>query len=115
MGHASTLSTTRRMSSLALAGAATWTLALAPPPPTATASKLPALADRAWEALGGGPSDLTFPPTWAGVWEVTSVLVRVDTPLGSEAVPDIAPVRRALSEDLNKPIRYQVSGRPLGG
>lgn len=43
----------------------------------AAASKLPGFADSAWEALGGGPSDLTFPESWLGVWDVVSTLVKV--------------------------------------
>lgn len=37
-------------------------------PKQAEASKLGAAADSAWEALGGGPADLTFPESWIGVW-----------------------------------------------
>lgn len=33
-------------------------------PQQAAASKLGAAADSAWEALGGGPADLTFPESW---------------------------------------------------
>lgn len=43
----------------------------------ASASKLPGFADSAWEAMGGGPADLTFPDTWLGVWDVISVLNKV--------------------------------------
>jgi hypothetical protein len=32
--------------------------------PPAAASKLGAAADSAWEAMGGGPADLTFPESW---------------------------------------------------
>ncbi len=46
-------------------------------PLTAHASKLPAFADSAWEAMGGGPSDLFFPDDFLGVWDVTSTLVQV--------------------------------------
>lgn len=46
-------------------------------PGAAAASKLPPIADRAWEALGGGPPDLYFPPEFKGVWDVTSTLVKV--------------------------------------
>lgn len=49
--------------------------ALAPAP--AHASKLPVFADKAWEAMGGGPSDLTFPDLFLGVWDVKSVLTQV--------------------------------------
>lgn len=33
-------------------------------PRPAAASKLGAAADSAWEAIGGGPADLTFPESW---------------------------------------------------
>jgi hypothetical protein len=33
-------------------------------PQRAAASKLGAAADSAWEAMGGGPADLTFPESW---------------------------------------------------
>lgn len=33
-------------------------------PQPAEASKLGATADAAWEAMGGGPADLTFPESW---------------------------------------------------
>lgn len=33
-------------------------------PEPAAASKLGAAADSAWEAMGGGPADLTFPDSW---------------------------------------------------
>ncbi|EFJ51227.1 hypothetical protein VOLCADRAFT_103598 [Volvox carteri f. nagariensis] len=74
----------------------------------ASASKLPFL-DAGWEALGGGPADLVFPEEFLGAWEVTSVLTRVDTPLGEEAVPNLAAVRRAQREDLDRRTSYQVA------
>ncbi|KAL6757087.1 hypothetical protein V8C86DRAFT_2631863 [Haematococcus lacustris] len=77
----------------------------------AHASMLPAPADRAWEALGGGPADLTFPASFLGQWEVTSVLVKVDTPLGPDMVPDQAVVERARREDLQRPVMYKVAFR----
>ena len=52
------------------------------------ASKLPAVFDRAWEQLGGGPPDLTFPEPWLGVWRVQSTLTNVQLPLGADFVPD---------------------------
>ena len=53
------------------------------------ASKLPAAVDRAWEGMGGGPSDLTFPgDPFLGEWDVESVLASVETPLGPEFVRD---------------------------
>ncbi|KAG2499710.1 hypothetical protein HYH03_002645 [Edaphochlamys debaryana] len=77
----------------------------------ADASKLPPWADGAWEAIGGGPSDLVFPDEFLGVWDVVSVLVRLDTPLGAEGVPPAAQasVRRAQAQDLDKKTAYQVS------
>lgn len=57
-------------------------------PPTTHASALGPSVDRAWEAMGGGPSDLVFPEQFAGIWDVESTLVSVQTPLGLEFVPD---------------------------
>lgn len=78
-------------------------------PSGASASKLPAFADSAWEAMGGGPPDLFFPEEFLGTWEVTSVLLKVETPLGEEAVPNMESVQRAAREDLNRPQRYRVT------
>ena len=50
------------------------------------------------------------PDLFLGRWDVESVLVRVDTPLGPEMVPDLAPVARAREQDLNAVQRYQVGG-----
>lgn len=78
----------------------------------ATAADLayePSLTDRAWEALGGGPADLYFPEEFLGVWQVTSTLVNVETPLGTDFVPDMNVVRRAMQDDLNKPLQYNVA------
>ncbi|KAG2439703.1 hypothetical protein HYH02_010582 [Chlamydomonas schloesseri] len=91
---------------LLLAGSSAAFVASAGP---AEASKLGGLADSAWEALGGGPSDLVFPEEFVGVWEVTSILTKVDTPLGEDAVPNLQAVRRAQREDLDRPTAYQVS------
>eukprot|EP00879_Flechtneria_rotunda_P027139 GHRR01029013.1.p1 GENE.GHRR01029013.1~~GHRR01029013.1.p1 ORF type:complete len:201 (+),score=50.99 GHRR01029013.1:143-745(+) len=77
-------------------------------PPPAKASKLGAVADSAWEAMGGGPADLTFPESWLGTWDVTSTLVDVQLPLGESVVPNMAAVQRAQDEDLQRPLRYQV-------
>ncbi|GFR48381.1 hypothetical protein Agub_g10273 [Astrephomene gubernaculifera] len=74
----------------------------------ASASKVPFL-DAGWEALGGGPSDLVFPEEFLGVWDVTSMLTRVDMPLGEDAVPNMAVVRRAQLEDMNRQTHYQVA------
>ena len=52
------------------------------------ASKLPPALDRAWEAVGGGPSDLYFPDEFLGVWSVESTLASVQLPLGPDFVPD---------------------------
>ena len=57
-------------------------------PPAAGASKLPGLADRAWEVMGGGPADLYFPSPFLGDWEVASVLSSVEMPLGDEFIPN---------------------------
>lgn len=35
--------------------------------------------------------------------------VSVETPLGEDAVPNLMALRRAQREDLNRPVRYQVS------
>ena len=39
-------------------------------PQAAHASKLGEGADRAWEAMGGGPGDLFFPDEFSGRWRV---------------------------------------------
>lgn len=75
----------------------------------AQAIQLPAPAEAVWEALGGGPPDLVFPEQFEGVWDVMSELVSVETPLGEDAVPNLMALRRAQREDLNRPVRYQVS------
>ena len=75
--------------------------------PEASASKLPAVADRAWEAMGGGPSDLFFPASFLGVWDVQSVLTSVETPLGPDFIQNKAAVDRAIKEDLNTESRYR--------
>lgn len=46
-----------------LGGVALQLAGLLQPQPSA-ASKLGAAADSAWEAMGGGPADLTFPDSW---------------------------------------------------
>ncbi|GIL68327.1 hypothetical protein Vafri_21608, partial [Volvox africanus] len=43
------------------------------------------------------------------VWDVTSVLTRVELPLGEDAVPNLAAVRRAQQEDLDRRTSYQVA------
>ena len=53
------------------------------------ASLLPEAVDNAWSSLGGGPSDLTFPELFAGTWRVQTTLVKVETPLGADYVPDM--------------------------
>jgi hypothetical protein len=53
------------------------------------ASKLPAVLDRAWTTIGGGPADLFFPEEFLGTWDVASTLVKVDLPFGPEFVPDL--------------------------
>lgn len=73
------------------------------------ASKLPAAADRAWESIGGGPSDITFPESFLGTWNVQSILTTIQLPLGPEMVPDISLVKRAETQDKDRVINYQVS------
>jgi len=94
--------------SSALQALAAGTAASLAAPQPAAASKLPAFADNAWEALGGGPADLYFPDSFLGVWQVSSVLVRVETPLGEDLVPDMRLVNRAKGEDLDKALTYQI-------
>jgi hypothetical protein len=79
----------RRMACLAACSALLTTVASAVAPSGALASKLPAFADSAWEAVGGGPPDLFFPEEFLGTWDVTSVLLKVETPLGEELVPNM--------------------------
>lgn len=54
----------------------------------AKATKLGPAVDQAWERLGGGPSDLSFPIEFLGTWRANSTLVQVETPLGDSAVPN---------------------------
>jgi hypothetical protein len=75
----------------------------------ALASKLPEAADKAWEAIGGGAADLTYPDSFLGVWNIESVLVSVDLPQGAEFVPDMQVVQRAQEQDRDKVVRYEVS------
>jgi hypothetical protein len=75
----------------------------------ASASMLPAAADRAWEAFGGGPSDLVYPSAWEGVWYVDSVLVNVGLPQGPDAVDDMAVIRRAQEQDQDRVVSYQTA------
>lgn len=53
------------------------------------ASLLPEAVDNAWSSVGGGPSDLTFPEQFLGTWKVQNTLVKVETPLGPDYVPDM--------------------------
>lgn len=96
---------TRRQAAVAAAAAAAVFLALQQPR-AARASALGPAVDGVWQALGGGPPDLLFPPSFLGVWEVTSTLVRLELPLGPEAVPDMSVVQRARAQDLGRPLRY---------
>ncbi|GLC41532.1 hypothetical protein PLESTB_001000800 [Pleodorina starrii] len=105
---AAPVTATRRSAILALAASASVPTCLSGSPGPASASKLPFL-DAGWEALGGGPADLVFPEEFLGVWDVTSVLSRVETPLGEDAVPNLAAVRRAQREDLDHKTSYQVA------
>jgi hypothetical protein len=52
--------------------------------------------------------DLEFPGLFRGTWTVTSVLTRLDLPYGEGPVPDMAVVRRAQEEDLNKRVEYKI-------
>eukprot|EP00803_Ostreobium_quekettii_P007750 evm.model.scf_1668.5 EVM.evm.TU.scf_1668.5 scf_1668:27419-33693(-) len=74
----------------------------------AEASKLPQAMDRVWEGIGGGPADLVFPREFLGVWDTLSTLVSVETPLGTEFVPNLKVVERAKTE-LNVPLQYSVN------
>uniref|UniRef100_A0A061QUK1 DUF6816 domain-containing protein n=2 Tax=Tetraselmis sp. GSL018 TaxID=582737 RepID=A0A061QUK1_9CHLO len=73
----------------------------------AKASLVGPAGDRVWQALGGGPSDLSFPAEFLGTWDTTSTLISLDTPLGEDYVPDLRVVRRAQQMDLNSPKRYR--------
>ncbi|DBA87727.1 TPA: hypothetical protein ACH3X1_004729 [Trebouxia sp. C0004] len=91
---------------LQIAGATVTVLQRAP---EAKASLLPEAIDNAWSSIGGGPSDLTFPELFLGTWKVQTTLVKVDTPLGPDFVPDLKVVERAQKEDLQQPQKYLVS------
>lgn len=90
-------------------------------PLQAEASLLPPSVDRAWEAIGGGPADLTFPEAFIGRWVVNSKLVKVDLPMGMDVLPRAlaASVRRAQQDDLGMSLSYGVrfirnkSGQPI--
>ena len=43
--------------------------------------------------------------------QVQSTLVSVTTPMGEEYVPDMRPISRARSDDLNKPMLYRLQVR----
>ena len=77
-------------------------------PAASHASLLPAVADQAWEALGGGPSDLYFPSFFEGTWDVSSLLVDISTPLGPKFVTNPESLERARRDDLGKTARYRV-------
>ena len=99
-------SSSSRRHSLLLIPTTAAALLLAPPPPSASASRLPEAADRAWEAMGGGPADITYPESFLGTWDVESVLVSVDLPQGAEYVPDMTVVQRAQQQDQGKIVKY---------
>jgi hypothetical protein len=80
-------------------------------PAAANASQLGQVVDQGWEKMGGGPSDLTFPLMFKGIWDVRATLVNIELPLGTEMVLSPAVVQRAQAEDLNQPKHYQVSFR----
>jgi hypothetical protein len=90
-------------------GAVAAVVATATASAAAEASVLPEALDDVWEAIGGGPADLTFPQEFEGVFDVVSVLTSVEFPSGEDAVPDIEVVRRAEKEDLNAALKYRVS------
>ena len=100
------------------------------------ASKLPKAFDQAWTSIGGGQADLFFPRSFLGLWNVQvhtvaasqcllclqgadlvaedacpchmqATLMKVDTPLGPDFVPDLRVVERAKREDLQQTINYQ--------
>jgi hypothetical protein len=71
------------------------------------ASILPKVADQAWEAIGGGPSDLYFPTSFLGTFDVSSLLVDISTPLGPAFVMNPSSLERARRDDLGKTARYQ--------
>lgn len=52
--------------------------------------------DNAWSSVGGGPSDLTFPEQFLGTWKVQNTLIKVETPLGPEYVPDMKVQQSAI-------------------
>ncbi len=56
--------------------------------------------------LPTGPADLYFPESFLGEWDVVSVLVSVETPLGPQYVLNQAAVDRAVRDDLNKQARW---------
>ena len=62
----------------------------------AGASSLPPAVDRAWEKIGGGPADLTFPDAFIGAWVVNSKLVKVDLPMGMDVLPSALVSRLSL-------------------
>lgn len=76
---------------------------LASPPATAATFEQNSLA-----ALGMAPRDLSFPDVFEGHWNVESVLTKVELPFGEEAVPDLAVVKRAQAEDLDKIVKYPI-------
>lgn len=49
---------------------------------------MPEAFDSAWSAIGGGPADLTFPEDFLGQWIAESTLVKIETPLGPDFVPN---------------------------
>lgn len=77
-------------------------------PPNAHAIELSEGQDAAWQTIGGGPADLTYPQSWLGEWDVISTLVSVETPLGADATPDPAEVQRARATELNQPANYSL-------
>ena len=80
-------------------------------PSPAKASKLGSVVDTLWANTTGAPADLYYPPTFEGLWDCRSELVKVETPLGLEMLDDTKKqqVDRARREDLGKGLIYQIS------
>jgi hypothetical protein len=102
-------SSSSRRAALLLLSTSAAALPLLPPNP-AQASKLPAAADRAWQAVTGAPPDLAFPEFFLGTWRAQSSLVGLDLPLGDELLgasdsPLREAVERARREELGKGAR----------
>ena len=71
--------------------------------PVVQGSAVGPAGDRVWEALGGGPADLFFDDVFLGEWLVQSTLVKLETPLGEDMVPDMRV--RPLSPSASLPLK----------